>query len=116
MLVTDEELIAAAERDSKRQALQPTDHFEKLLKATCSNHTYPVRHKLKECTMMKNYMTTGIFIKVKRPKGCRPFPRGECGHVDLQWASPPRVMMQAQAYWLSNQRHKHSGPRVLTLV
>jgi hypothetical protein len=34
------------------------DHFKKLLKATCPNHTYPVRHKLKECTMMDNYMTT----------------------------------------------------------
>jgi hypothetical protein len=49
---SDEEDVAAAERDSKRLAWQPTDHFEKLLKAPYPNRTYPVRHKLKECTMM----------------------------------------------------------------
>jgi hypothetical protein len=41
---------------------------------------YLVRHKLKECTMMKNYMTTGTFPKGKRPEGisagkvATPFP------------------------------------------
>jgi hypothetical protein len=30
---------------------------------------YPDKHKLKECTMMKNYMTTGTFAKVKRLEG-----------------------------------------------
>jgi hypothetical protein len=41
---------------------------------------YLVRHKLKECTMMKNYMTTGIFAKGKSPDGdsagkvATPFP------------------------------------------
>jgi hypothetical protein len=49
---SDEEDVAAVERDSKRLAWQPTDHFEKLLKAPYPNRTYPVRHKLKECTMM----------------------------------------------------------------
>jgi hypothetical protein len=31
-----------------------TDDFEKLLKATYPNHAYPIRHKLNECTMLKN--------------------------------------------------------------
>jgi hypothetical protein len=30
------------------------DHFEKLLEETCSNHTYPIKHKLKDCDMIKN--------------------------------------------------------------
>jgi hypothetical protein len=77
---SDEELVATAERDSKRQVQQPADHIKKLLEATCPNHVYPVRHKLKECTMMKNYMTTGTFAKGKRPEGdmvwkaAAPFP------------------------------------------
>jgi hypothetical protein len=56
------------------------DHFEKLLEATCPNHTYPIRHKLKECTMMKNYMSKGTFARGKKPKGdsmgkaAAPFP------------------------------------------
>jgi hypothetical protein len=36
----------------------PTDHFEKLLEETCPNHAYPVKHKLRDCGMMKNFMTS----------------------------------------------------------
>jgi hypothetical protein len=78
---SDVELIATIERNFKRQARQPTDHFEKLLEATCPNHVYPVRHKLKKCSMMKNYMTMGAFTKGKKIEGDRagkataPFPR-----------------------------------------
>jgi hypothetical protein len=78
---SDEELIVAAEYDFKRQARQHADHFEKLLKATYPNHTYPIRHKLKECTMMNNYMTTGTFARGKKPEGdlmgkaAAPFPK-----------------------------------------
>jgi hypothetical protein len=53
----------------------PADHFKKILKVTCRNHVYPIRHKLKECSMMKNYLTTGAFTKGKKPKsdlGGRP--------------------------------------------
>jgi hypothetical protein len=57
------------ERDFKRQVRHPSDHFENFLEATCPNHTYPVRHKLKECTMMKNCMTTGTFSRGKKPEG-----------------------------------------------
>jgi hypothetical protein len=42
------------ERDFKRPTRSPTDHFEKLLDATSPNHKFPVKHKLKECSMMKN--------------------------------------------------------------
>jgi hypothetical protein len=42
---------------------------------------YLIRHKLKECSMMKSYMTTGTFAKGKKPKGdlvgkvAAPFPK-----------------------------------------
>jgi hypothetical protein len=65
----DEELVAAAKRDIKHQARLPMDHFEKLLNATCPNQVYPVKHKLKECTMMKNYMTPSTFARSKKPDG-----------------------------------------------
>jgi hypothetical protein len=41
---------------------------------------YPVKHMLKDCTMMKNYMTTGTFARSKKPEGdparkvASPFP------------------------------------------
>jgi hypothetical protein len=93
----DEELIATVERDLKCQSQQPADHFEKLLEAICPNYAYPVRHKLKECTMMNNYMTMEAFTKGKKPKdgsvgkavACCTFPRRKCGHVDLRWVCSP---------------------------
>jgi hypothetical protein len=51
--------VTAATGSSKRQARPPTDHFEKLLKETCLNHTNPVKHKLRDCSIMKSFMTSG---------------------------------------------------------
>jgi hypothetical protein len=56
---SNEELVAATERNLKCQVRWSADHLEKLIEATWSNHVYPVLHKLKESTIMKNYMTTG---------------------------------------------------------
>jgi hypothetical protein len=61
--------VADTERDIKHQVWLPVDHIEELLEVTCPNHMYPIKHKLKECTMMKNYMTTGTFAKSKKPEG-----------------------------------------------
>jgi hypothetical protein len=33
----------------KHQEQPPTDHFEKVLEETCSNHAYPIKHKLRDC-------------------------------------------------------------------
>jgi hypothetical protein len=41
---SNEEYVMAAERIFKHQMRQPEDHFEKLLEATCPNHSYPVKH------------------------------------------------------------------------
>jgi hypothetical protein len=41
----------------------------KLLKVTYPHHAYPVKHKLKDCTMMKKFMTSGAFSKGKKPRG-----------------------------------------------
>jgi hypothetical protein len=56
-----EGFIAAVECDFKRQTWPPIDHFKKLLDATCSHLPYPVKHKLKlkDCTMIKKFMTSG---------------------------------------------------------
>jgi hypothetical protein len=52
----DEGFIVAAERDFKRQTRLPIDHFEKLHEATYPHHLYPIKHKLKDCTMIKKFM------------------------------------------------------------
>jgi hypothetical protein len=67
-------VISSAKRGSR------ADHFEKLLEVTCPNHAYPVWHKLKECSMIKNYMTMAALPKSKEPednpsgKAVMPFP------------------------------------------
>jgi hypothetical protein len=35
------------------------DHFKRLLKGACPTHAYPIQHKLKDCGMMRSFMTSG---------------------------------------------------------
>jgi hypothetical protein len=51
--------IMVSASTGKRQVLPLIDHFEKLLEMTCPNHAYLVKHKLKDCGMMKNFMASG---------------------------------------------------------
>jgi hypothetical protein len=56
---SDEEFVASAERDFKQRTRPPKDHFEKVLEAACPHHPYPVKHKLRDCIMMKRFMSSG---------------------------------------------------------
>jgi hypothetical protein len=51
--------IPTAAGSDKRQAMPPMNHFKRLLEEAYPNHVYPVRHKLKDCSMMRSYMTSG---------------------------------------------------------
>jgi hypothetical protein len=57
------------------------DHFEKLLEEACPNHAYPVKHKLRDCGLMKNFMASGSLTRGMEldevPDGgdATPFPR-----------------------------------------
>jgi hypothetical protein len=54
--------------------------LQKLLDATCPNHTFHFKRKLKESFMMKNYMGTGSLARAKKSEGdsagkaATPFP------------------------------------------
>jgi hypothetical protein len=39
------------------------DHFEKLLGETCPNHACPIKHKLRDYSMMKNFMASGSLAR-----------------------------------------------------
>jgi hypothetical protein len=71
--------VTIAARSGKRQALPPTDHFERLLEVACPNHAYPVKHKLKDCDMIKNFMVSGFLTqgmeldKVSSRRNTTPF-------------------------------------------
>jgi hypothetical protein len=66
---SDEEYVMASEPDLKHQARQPKDPFQKLVEATCQNYSYLVKHKLQDCTMMKNITTMGVLSRGRKPKG-----------------------------------------------
>jgi hypothetical protein len=73
-------LVTTTVGSSKRQARPPTNHFERLLKEACPNHMYPIKHKLRGCTMMKNFMVSGSLTRgigldeVPDESNMMPFP------------------------------------------
>jgi hypothetical protein len=62
----DDNFVVAVERKTSRPKgnsgkPEPTrDHFEKLLDAPCPHHEVPVKHTLRECRLMKNYVKSTI--------------------------------------------------------
>jgi hypothetical protein len=53
-------LVAAAKRKGKKVLTEGTpDHFEKLLRGPCPNHTYPVKHLYRDCSLMKRFLSRG---------------------------------------------------------
>jgi hypothetical protein len=50
--------VAAATSSSKRQALPPVNHLEKILEASFLNHAYSIKHKLSDCNMVKSFITS----------------------------------------------------------
>jgi hypothetical protein len=58
----DDNFVAVVEHKTSRPKGNPTkpaptkDHFERLLNALCPHHEVPVKHTLKECRLMKNYV------------------------------------------------------------
>jgi hypothetical protein len=58
----DDNFVAAVERKASRPKGNPDkpspsrDHSEKLLDASCPHHEVPVKHTLRECRLMKNYV------------------------------------------------------------
>jgi hypothetical protein len=65
--------VATAACSGRRQAWQATDHFERLLEEACPNHTYQIKHKLKDYDMMKNFMTS-VSLTRGRPEQILPMP------------------------------------------
>jgi hypothetical protein len=69
----DNNLIAAVKREATCPKNNPPkagplkDHFEKLLDALCTHHEVPVKHALKDCRLMKNYINDTLKPKAADP-------------------------------------------------
>jgi hypothetical protein len=65
---SDKKCVMPARHSVKRQVQPQIDHFVRLLEEACPNHAYPVKHKLKDNNMMKNFITLGSLTQDKEPK------------------------------------------------
>jgi hypothetical protein len=69
----DNNLVMAAERKATRPKNNPPkngppkDHFERLSEVPCTHHKVPVKHALKDCRLMKNYVTNMLKPKTTNP-------------------------------------------------
>jgi hypothetical protein len=85
----DDNLIAAVERKATRpesnppKAGPPKDHLEKPLEAPCTHHEVPVKHALKDCRLMKNYVNGTLKPKATDPqKKAAPLPNNDDNNVE----------------------------------
>jgi hypothetical protein len=89
--------VVAVTGKGKRQAWPPTDHFEKLLEETSPNHAYLIKHKLRDCSMMKNFMASrslnrGMEVdEVPDESDVTPFPRDDAVMMIYDGRPSPRV-------------------------
>jgi hypothetical protein len=69
----DDNLVAVVERKASRPKGNPTkpapskDHFERLLDAPCLHHEVPIRHSLKDCRLIKNYVNVTLKPRTADP-------------------------------------------------
>jgi len=51
------EMAAAEQPQQQHERRQPrNEHFEQLLEKSCTNHGFPVKHKFKDCDLMKRLL------------------------------------------------------------
>jgi hypothetical protein len=82
----DDNLVATVERKTSRHKVNPTkpapskDHFERLLDALCPHHEVPVKHSLRDCRLMKNYVNDTLKPRAAdQPKKGGPPPDNDDG-------------------------------------
>ena len=52
--------MATADRKGGQKPTEGTpNHFEKLLEGPCPNHAFPVKHLLKDCSLMRRFLFEG---------------------------------------------------------
>ena len=56
----EDSLMATADRKGGRKPTEGTpNHFEKLLEGPCPNHAFPIKHLLKDYSLMRRFLSRG---------------------------------------------------------
>ena len=54
----EDSLVAAADSKGGRKPTKGTpNHFKKMLEGPCLNHVFPVKHPLKDCSLMQKFLS-----------------------------------------------------------
>jgi hypothetical protein len=82
----DDNFVATVERKASRPMGNPTkpapsrDHLERLLDAPCTHHEVPVKHTLRECRLIKNYVKGTLKPRAAdQPEKGGPSPHNDDG-------------------------------------
>lgn len=67
----DEE-VATADQPPRPPAKNGGDQFQKLMDSSCQNHGFPVRHKLRECELLKRFISKPPAKKAKPEEPAKP--------------------------------------------
>jgi len=56
----EDPLMSAADRKGGRKPMEGApNHFEKMLEGPCPNHAFPIKHPLKDCSLMRKFLSGG---------------------------------------------------------
>jgi hypothetical protein len=66
-LVTAVECKASCPKGNPAKASLPKDHLEKLLDMSCPHHEVPMKHALKDCRLIKNYVNDTLKPRAADP-------------------------------------------------
>jgi hypothetical protein len=90
----DNNLVVAVERKASRPKSNLTktgplkDHFERLHEAPCTHHEVPIKHALKDCCLIKNYVNDKLKHNVADPqKKVVPLPDNDDDDAGAQYPS-----------------------------
>ena len=71
----EDSLVAAADLKGGRKPMEGTmNHFEKMLEGPCLNHAFPVKHLLKDCSLIRRFLSEG---SNKGEQGKDPVPTAD---------------------------------------
>jgi hypothetical protein len=95
----DDNLVTVVERKATRPKSNPPkagplkDHFEKLLETSYTHNEVPIKHTLKDCRLMKNYIKGTLKPKVADPqKKVAPLPDNDDDDAGAQYPSEDGVV------------------------
>lgn len=59
------EEVATADRSPRPPVKNDDDHFQKLMDSLCHSHGFPIHHKLRECELLKRFISKPPAKKAK---------------------------------------------------